>query len=82
MYNDIIHSMNTKLIIKNACCEGCKASIEKHTKDIVGLKSLNLDLETKTALVDHDDTLKIEDVIIKIGSIGKGNYKASLLQKN
>lgn len=71
--------MTTKLKIENACCEGCKASIEKYTKDMPGLKSLVFDLPSKTASVEHDENLKIQDVISKIGSIGKGNYKASLV---
>ncbi len=71
--------MNTKLKIENACCEGCKASIEKYTKDIQGLKSFVFDIQTKIANLVHDENLDINVVIKKIGSIGKGNYKASIV---
>jgi copper chaperone CopZ len=71
--------MNTKLKIENACCEGCKASIEKYTKDIPGLKSFVFDIQTKIANLVHDENLDINVVIKKIGSIGKGNYKASIM---
>ncbi len=77
MYN--LYMKNTKLKIENACCEGCKASIEKYTKDMPGLSSLVFNVESKIAEVDHSDNLNIQDVIDKIGGIGKGKYKASLV---
>lgn len=71
-------TMKTKFNIENACCEGCKKSIETHTATLPGLNSLVYDLETKTAEADHEESLSVGDIITKIGSIGKGNYKASV----
>lgn len=51
-----------KLIIEGMHCASCASNIERSLKKINGVKSVNVSLLTKKAIVELEDSVKDEDL--------------------
>ena len=71
----------TQKIVKINCpemsCDACKRSITKSINQLKGIKTLDIDLETKIITVIYDDTA-IEDITILNAVVGAG-FEAEIL---
>lgn len=49
--------MTTSITSKRIMCGGCAASVTKALSGLVGVKSVNVDVPTKTVSIDFDETV-------------------------
>ena len=70
-------SKKIKLLIPTIKCAGCVSSVEKALKDESGVLSVQVDLESKSAVVDAE--ISTADVISKIKTAG---YDATEITAN
>ena len=62
--------MTTTLRVPDATCGHCKQTIEGAVSGLEGVNTVQLDLETKTLSVEHDDSVQpsaLTDVISAAG---------------
>ncbi|KAF2185400.1 putative iron/copper transporter Atx1 [Zopfia rhizophila CBS 207.26] len=52
-------------------CGGCSGAVERVLKKLDGVKSYNVSLETQTAEIVAEDSLKYDTVLEKIKKTGK-----------
>lgn len=62
--------MTTKLRVPDATCGHCKQTIEGAVAGLEGVQSAELDLESKTLNVEHDDTVRSEALKEVISAAG------------
>ncbi|MBS3172295.1 heavy-metal-associated domain-containing protein [Candidatus Woesearchaeota archaeon] len=59
-----------KLFIEGMHCASCASNIERSLKKIKGVKSVNVSLMTRKAIVDVDSTVKDDDLKKAISRTG------------
>jgi len=62
--------LTTKLKIKGMHCASCKALVESVCRDVQGVQSCDVDVETGVATIIHDEIFEIERIkkgIIELG---------------
>lgn len=69
----------TKLKITGMHCASCKALIEDVCRDVPGVSSCEVNLESGVAAILHDDSADMEVVKKEIG--GLGEYKVETVEK-
>lgn len=62
--------MTTKLRVPDATCGHCKQTIEGAVSGLEGVRTVELDLESKTLSVEHDDTIGQEALTDVISAAG------------
>jgi copper chaperone len=67
--------MTTRLRVPDASCGHCKDTIEKAVLSIDAVNAAELDLGSKGLSVEHDGTLKTEELVSSITAAG---YTAEL----
>jgi Cu+-exporting ATPase len=77
--NDVLANAETQFNIDGmTCAHGCAAVIEKEISKMEGVKSSEVNFETKVATIAYDNkTVSKEDFINKVKSIGDDQYKAT-----
>ncbi|MGI8774874.1 MAG: heavy-metal-associated domain-containing protein [Actinomycetota bacterium] len=63
--------MTTQLRVADATCGHCKATIEGAATKVEGVRSAELDLDSKVLNVSHDDALDVEALT---GAITEAGY--------
>lgn len=63
--------MTTELRVADATCGHCKATIEGAAARVAGVRTAELDLDTKVLNVSHDDSLDVEALT---GAITEAGY--------
>lgn len=53
--------MQTKLKVDGMSCQHCVAAVTKALEE-VGAKKVEIDLDTKAVLVDHEESLSLEQM--------------------
>lgn len=61
--------METKFIVSNMQCEGCKKNIEKALKKIKDIQKIDIDLSKKEVKVTYNKIAK-QEIIRKINEAG------------
>ncbi len=74
-----VYIMNQKFNVDGMTCSACQASVEKAVNKIQGVNSVNVNLLTKSMMVDFDETITNHDTIIK--AVDTAGYGASLFVK-
>ena len=62
--------MTTELKVPDASCGHCKDTIETTVSAIHGVASANLDLDSKTLSIEHDDSVEIDTVLGAVSAAG------------
>jgi len=63
-------SVNVKLSIPNISCHHCTNTIQRETKDLAGVESVDADVQTKTAtftLKSEADLALVKETLAEIG---------------
>jgi Cu+-exporting ATPase len=71
--------MNQKFNVDGMTCSACQASVEKAVKKLEGVNSVNVNLLTKSMMVDFDEATTNHNTIIK--AVDTAGYGASLFVK-
>jgi mercuric ion binding protein len=71
---------SAELSVQNMTCSLCPITVRKALEQVPGVKSVTVDLETKTAKVTYDqEQAKVEDLIKATTNAG---YPSSLIKEN
>lgn len=62
--------MTTQLRVADATCGHCKATIESTSTKVEGVRSAELDLDSKVLNVSHDDGLDVDALTAAITEAG------------
>jgi copper chaperone CopZ len=63
--------MKTTLTVKGMHCNSCKMLIEDILGDIPGIKSSNVDPKTGKTVIEHDDSVDMDQVKKEIEDAGE-----------
>lgn len=72
--------MNQKFNVDGMTCSACQASVEKAVKKLEGVNTVNVNLLTKSMMVDFDEVATNQSTIIK--AVDTAGYGASLFVKS
>lgn len=62
--------MTTELRVPDASCGHCKATIETSVSAIQGVRSAELDLDSHTLSIEHDDSVELDTVVGAVSAAG------------
>ena len=62
--------MTTKLRVPDATCGHCKQTIEGAVSGLDGVRAVDLNLESKTLSVEHDETVRSDALTDVISAAG------------
>ena len=62
--------MTTTLAIEGMSCEHCASCVKKALESIAGVLSAQVDLQKKTALVTHNDSVTLEALKTAVSDAG------------
>ena len=62
--------MTTRFRVPDATCGHCKQTIESTVTAIEGVRAAELDLETKTLSVDHEDAVDGDTLVGAVSAAG------------
>ena len=62
--------MKTTVIIEGTHCKSCKYLIEDVSREIAGVRSCNLDLETGEMTIEHNELFDINKLKAEIEELG------------
>ena len=62
--------MTTELRVPDASCGHCKQTIESAVSALAGVGAADLDLESKTLKIDHDDTVTADSLVGAVTAAG------------
>lgn len=68
--------MTTEFRVPDATCGHCKQTIESAVSAIEGVGAADLDLESKTLKVEHDETVTSDGLV---GAVGAAGYSPEAL---
>lgn len=69
--------MKMKLLIEGMHCVSCKTLIEEVSREVAGVESANVDVESGIGEFEHDEMLDTGILIKEIE--GLGDYKVSVV---
>lgn len=62
--------MTTEFRVPDATCGHCKQTIESAVSAIEGVRAVELNLESKTLKVDHDETVQSDNLVGAVTAAG------------
>ena len=62
--------MKTVFHSEDISCGGCTSTIEKELSPMQGIASVTGDPETKQVVVEHEESLSIDDILAKLDDLG------------